>query len=98
MRTQLVNALVTLGDESVLAEARRRFDNYIAGSGTIPADVRKAVYKAVAMEAHKQPALWDELMKLVKTTDLQEEIVRIQTSFGFARSKDLLLKVRVTRN
>lgn len=97
LRSRVLGILVTFADEKIIAEARRRFDAHVAGSGSIPADLRKAVYRAMAMEAHKHPTLWDDLHKLAKASDLQEEIVRIYSSLGFARSKDLLLKVTVIR-
>lgn len=88
--------MVTFGDPKVLDEAQRRFNDYVAGKGTIAADVRKAVYRAVAMQAHNHPSAWEDLLKLHRTAVLQEEILRIASSLGYARSKDLLLKVSIS--
>ncbi|OQR67756.1 puromycin-sensitive aminopeptidase-like [Tropilaelaps mercedesae] len=93
LRTRLLGMMVQFKDAKILEEARRRFHDYITGTDTLGADVRKAVYRAVAMNAHNQSNLWDELLKLHRTADMQEEIVRIASSLGYAQSKDLLLKV-----
>lgn len=98
LRTQVVDMLVTFEDENVLKEARRRFQTHVAGTHTVPADIRKAVYVAAVMDAHHQPSSWDSLFKLYEGTDLNEERLRIALALGHARSKDLLLKVSYQYN
>lgn len=87
--------MVTLGDEKVLEEAGRRFNDHVAGTCPVAADSRRAVYVAAAMSAHKNPALWDKLMKLFREADLQEERVRVASALTSVQSKDLLLKVQL---
>ncbi|OQR67760.1 puromycin-sensitive aminopeptidase-like [Tropilaelaps mercedesae] len=97
LRNRLLGMMVTFGDEKVLKEARRRFGNYVAGTGTIAADARKAVYRAAIMDVDKHPSTWDDLLKLYNAADMQEEAVRIASSLGYARNKDTLLKVVITQ-
>lgn len=47
LRTLLINRLVVFEDKKVLAECRKRFDEYLLNGKEIPADLRTAVYRGV---------------------------------------------------
>lgn len=47
MRPLVIGTLGLYGDERVIAEAKKKFEEHISGKATIPADLRSAVYKAV---------------------------------------------------
>lgn len=69
LRAQLVEALGQLGDEAVLAEARRRFDAAQSGASSqdqaaMPADLRKAILGVVA--EHADAATWDRLHAMAR--------------------------------
>ena len=59
LRAQLVGVLGHLGDEALLAEARRRFDAAESDPQAMPADLRKAILGTVAY--HADAATWDRL-------------------------------------
>jgi aminopeptidase N len=62
LRTDLIGALASLGDEQVIAEARRRF---AAGDAAMPAPLRRTILGVVA--AHADGATWDKLHAMAKT-------------------------------
>ena len=68
LRTQLIGALGSLGDKSVLAEAQRRFD-----ANDMPAELRKTIMAVVASNANA--ATWDKLHAQAKaeTTPLVKD-------------------------
>lgn len=47
LRSLVINRLGGCGDESLIAEAKRRFAAHLEGTQLIPADLRSAVYRAV---------------------------------------------------
>jgi aminopeptidase N len=68
LRTQLIGALGSLGDKTVLAEARRRFD-----ANDMPVELRKTIMAVVASNA--DAATWDKLHAQAKaeTTPLVKD-------------------------
>ncbi|MFC5576507.1 M1 family metallopeptidase [Lysobacter niabensis] len=59
LRTQLIGALSTLGDNAVIAEARRRYAASASDANAMPAALRKTILGVVA--AHADAATWDRL-------------------------------------
>ena len=70
LRTSLIGILSTLGDDKVVAEARRRFAAFEADPASLPADLRRTVLGIVARNA--DTATWDRLHALARkeTTSL----------------------------
>ena len=70
LRTSLIGILSTLGDDKVVAEARRRFAAFEADPASLPADLRRTVLGIVARNA--DAATWDRLHALARkeTTSL----------------------------
>ncbi len=61
LRSSLITSLVDLGDESVIAEARKRFDGLMKYQGSLSGDMRSALTNAVAIAADE--ATWTQLVK-----------------------------------
>jgi len=59
LRTQLIDALSTLNDPAVVAEARRRYAAQASDPTALPAELRRTVLGVVAR--HADAATWDEL-------------------------------------
>jgi hypothetical protein len=59
LRSQLIEVLGELGDETTIAEARRRYTLSASDSGAYPAGLRKAILGVVAGNA--DAATWDAL-------------------------------------
>lgn len=83
--------MVWLDDPEVVQEARKRFNNHIGTGPAIPADLRNACYKTV-LRAGDQTT-FDEMLKLYRSSDMQEEKNRISQALGAIRDKDILKKV-----
>ncbi|RWS23543.1 Puromycin-sensitive aminopeptidase-like protein, partial [Leptotrombidium deliense] len=84
LRPLIIGRLVTLKDEATIAEAKRRFDAFINNDTEIPADVRAAVYKAVALS--NEDSVYDTFLTLYRKSDMQEEKNRILS--GIAGMED----------
>lgn len=91
LRPLIVNRLVALDDEHTLAEAKSRFKNHVAKTALIPADLRKAVYRAVA--AHGDDESFEALFHIFRTEELQEEKMRAGRSLGFATNPERVKRV-----
>jgi len=64
LRSGLIRVLSTMGDEQVVAEAKRRFDAFLANPESLSADLRRTVLGVVARNA--DAATWDKLHELAK--------------------------------
>lgn len=62
LRDSLIETLARFGDEEVLAEAKARFDAFVAGGTALSGGIRRAVTRAVAMQA--DDAAWAQLADL----------------------------------
>jgi len=89
VRPLVLGRLGKYGDTSVVEEAKRRFDRYIADRNSLPADLRGVVY-GLALRSH--PEAYDQLLKLFRESDSQEEKVRITRSLGSSLDPALLAK------
>jgi aminopeptidase N len=65
LRTQLIGTLSQLGDEQVIAEARRRFAASATDPTAMPAALRRTIMGVVA--AHADAATWDKLREMAKS-------------------------------
>ena len=91
LRNLVIGKLGKNGEEAVIAEAKKRFAAHCAGSATIPADLRGAVYGTVLSQGSEKE--YDEMLELIKASDLHEERVRIMRSLGSVRDEKLIQKV-----
>jgi aminopeptidase N len=73
VRGDLIAALCDFGDAPLLAEARRRFDLYVADMGSLDAGTRSTVLRVLA--AHADQATWDRLhgMAIAARTQIERQ-------------------------
>ncbi|CAN7937962.1 unnamed protein product, partial [Ixodes hexagonus] len=88
LRSTVIGRLARFKDETVLADAKKRLDAHIAGTAIIPADLRGVVYQAAASTADRK--LYDALLKLYRSTDLQEEKNRISVGLAAVTDPELV--------
>ncbi len=69
LRTRLIRALSALGDESVIAEARRRYAAQASDPSAVPPELRRTILAVVAR--HADAATWDELHDAAKAEKTQ---------------------------
>lgn len=89
LRGLVLKHLGLCGDAATVTEARQRFANHCSGQ-VVPADLRSAVYSTVLH--HGGQAEYDQVLQLLRATDLQEEKVRLLRCLGSAPQKELLLR------
>jgi aminopeptidase N len=87
LRTQLIGELSSLGDEAVLAEARRRFAASETDPKALPADMRRTVLGIVARNA--DAATWNKLHDMAKKET--SSMIRDQYYGLLASTKDKAL-------
>ncbi len=88
LRSDLIVALGDLGDPTLLADARTRFDQYVAGTTELDAGTRRAVLRAIAV--HADPATWDQLHGLAKSAATEMERREIYDLLAAAQSEPLV--------
>ena len=76
LRGGAISALGALGDASTIAEAESRFDAHYDGSEPLAADLRDAVYSAVAQGSPTRRT-FSRMVSLYGASQSQEESVRI---------------------
>lgn len=76
LRGGAVSALAALGDAAAAAEARSRFEAHCSGSEPLAADLRDAVYSAVAWSV-PTARTFSRLVALYKGAESQEEASRV---------------------
>lgn len=91
LRNLLIGRMGRCGDEQVVEEAKKRFRNHRDGKEKLPGDLRSAVYAIVLQ--HGNEADLEDMLKLYRSTDLQEEKVRILRSLGSVSSPELVTRV-----
>lgn len=79
---------MTLEDPEVIEEANRRFEDHLSGITKLPADLRVPIYRSILIS--DVPNGFENLMKLYRETDLNEEQERIISVLGASKSQDLL--------
>ena len=76
------------GDQSVLDEAIAKFNDHVAEKQMIHPDIRTVVFNLAAQQGDR--SVYDEMWALEKSTDLQEEKVRLHSALSNFGNKDLL--------
>ncbi|RDI98099.1 M1 family peptidase [Dyella solisilvae] len=73
LRSHLINVLSSLGDTTVIAEARRRYAAQATDPKAVPAELRKTILAVVA--SHADAATWDQMHTAAKaeTTPLVKD-------------------------
>lgn len=90
LRNSLISSLGELGDAAVLAEARRRFDAFLADPASLSPDLRRTVLGMVARNA--DVATWERIHALAKQE--KSSMLRDQYYGLLARAKDKALAQR----
>ncbi len=90
LRQSLIGVLGMLGDAQVLAEARRRFDAFLADPASLGPDLRRTVLGMVARNA--DAATWDRLHALAQAE--KSSLLRDQYYGLLAMAKDKALAQR----
>ncbi len=90
LRARLIGTLGTLGDQNVVAEARRRFAAFQADPASLSPDMRRTVLGIVARNA--DAALWDQLHAMAKKET--SSMIRDQYYSLLAAPKDEALAKR----
>jgi len=80
LRARLIRTLGDLGDEAVLAEARRRFDAFLQDAASLPPNLRDAVTHLVGRGADR--ATYQTLLGLGRTSTNTEERVRYYSALA----------------
>jgi len=91
LRALILGRMGAFGDQSVLNEARRRFDAHANKTSVLAADLRSPVYRTVMAVGDQK--CYDTFLKLYRETDLQEEKKRLCTSMGSIEDAGILRKV-----
>ena len=76
------------GDRSVLDEAISKFNDHVKEKQTIHPDVRTVVFNLAAQQGDR--SVYDQMWALEKSTDLQEEKVRLHSALSNFGNEDLL--------
>ena len=91
LRSQILNWMGSNGHASTATEAKRRFNDHVAGKLLLPADLRGAVYRIVAH--HGDSKTHEQLLKLFKEDELHEEKRRLASGMGASKDKNILKNV-----
>ncbi|MFC3813944.1 M1 family metallopeptidase [Lysobacter sp. GCM10012299] len=81
LRTRLIDTLSSLGDDKVVAEARRRYAAQDTDPAAVPAALRKTILAVVAR--HADAATWDQLhaaAQAEKTPLMKDELYQMLSS------------------
>ena len=73
LRNMIINRLATFEDPLVLSESKKRFEAHCNGTHVIPADLRSAVYRSVAIDCDDKT--FDLLFKVLLFDNLNEIII-----------------------
>lgn len=87
LRPRLLRVLGELDDPATVAEANHRFDRFLAGPATLPADLRGPVAQVVGRHAGR--ARYDALARLARDATSTEERQRYTYALAAARDPDL---------
>jgi aminopeptidase N len=87
LRSSLIRTLGELGDEEVIAEAKRRFARFLDNPQTLPSALRDAVTHVVGIAADR--ATHDTLLTLARKTAVTNERVRYYYAAASARDEAL---------
>jgi len=87
LRSSLIRALGDLGDEDILAEARRRFAGFLKNPQSLPNALRDSVTHLVGIGADR--ASYDTLLALARKTTVTNERLRYYYAAASARDATL---------
>jgi hypothetical protein len=87
LRTSLIRALGELGDQDILAEAKRRFAVFVQNPQTLPPALRDTVTHLVGLVADR--TTYDTLIALARKSTATNERVRYYSAAASAREEAL---------
>jgi aminopeptidase N len=87
LRASLISALGELGDEAILAEAKRRFAGFLQNPGSLPNALRDTVAHLVGISADS--ASYDTLLALARKSTVTNERLRYYYAAASARDPAL---------
>ena len=90
LRSFVITALGKLGDEEILAEARKRFNKFLKNKNSLAADLQQPVFNLMAWQGDKKT--YNKLLSLYRKSTLQEEKIRFLTAMCNFKQKNLLIK------
>ncbi len=90
LRSFVITALGKLGDEEILNEARKRFNNFLKNKNSLTADLQEPVFVLMAWQGDKKT--YNKLLSLYRKSTLQEEKIRFLAAMCNFKQKNLLLK------
>lgn len=90
LRNLVISSLGKLGDEQIIEEAKRRFDNSVKRFGTLNPDLRNAVYTLVAWNGNY--GTYCQLTELYRKAPAQEEKIRFLGALSSFKDEKLILK------
>src|SRR4029079_10286652 len=90
LRSLVLGRLAAFDEPSFVEEAQRLFDSHAKGTGVIPADIRNAVYSAVARNGDEKT--FNTFLRLFREADIHEEKNRLSSALGAFRDTSLLEK------
>jgi len=90
LRSFVITALGKLGDENILAEAKRRFAKFLKNKNSLAADLQEPVFALTAWQGDKKT--YNKLLSLYKKAVLQEEKLRFLGAMGNFKQKNLLIE------
>ncbi|XP_066991681.2 puromycin-sensitive aminopeptidase isoform X2 [Anabrus simplex] len=91
LRSLVIGQLAWFREESIIAEAKRRFADHVEGKVLLPADLRSPVYKAVLSVGDE--STYNTMLRLYREADLHEEKDRISRALGAITDESILRKV-----
>jgi len=91
LRSLVVGKLGRNGEEKIVEEARKRFENHLQKTNQLKPDLRSPVYTTVL--AHGDESTFEKVLQLLKEADLQEEKVRCMRSLGAVKQENLIKKI-----
>jgi len=90
LRSFVITVLGKLGDEEILAEARKRFNKFLKNKNSLAADLQQPVFNLMAWQSDKKT--YNKLLSLYRKSTLQEEKIRFLTAMCNFKQKNLLIK------
>ena len=90
LRSFVITTLGKLGDEEILAEARKRFNKFLKNKNSLNADLQQPVFILMAWQGDKKT--YNKLLSLYRKSTLQEEKIRFLAAMCNFKQKNLLLK------
>lgn len=91
MRSLVIGNMAALSYDKVVAEAKRRFNEHNNGGRQIPANLRSAIYRAVAQSSNDEE--FEVFFQMYRNADSSAERQRIGSAMGATRKPDQISKV-----